>query len=64
MLFHYVKILWEKAKRFGLSTKVDIKVTKILLFILKLMPYIQYEERVELLTKIEDFYNNNDKFIK
>ena len=62
--FHYVKILWEKAKSFGLCTKTDIKITKILLFILKLMPYIKYDERIELFSKIEEFYNNNDKYLR
>ena len=61
--FHYFKILREKAKRFGLCTKADIKVSKILLFILKLMPYIQYDEIIGLFSKIEQFYNNNDKYI-
>ena len=35
--FHYVKILWQKAKKYGLFTKNGIRVTKILLFILKII---------------------------
>ena len=28
------------------------------------MPYIQYDERIGLFSKIEQFYNNNDKYIR
>lgn len=51
--FHYVKILWEKAKQYGLCSKKDIKYTKILLFLLKLLPYLAIDERSELFNKID-----------
>ena len=28
------------------------------------MPYIQQDERIEIFTKIEEFYNNNDKYLR
>ena len=62
--FHYVKNLWEKAKRFGLCTKREMKITNILIFLFKLMPYINYDDRIELFNKIENFYTDNEKFKK
>ena len=64
--FHYAKILWGKAKQYGLCTRKEIKYTKILLFILKLMPYMNINERDELLENIEQFFddNNNGKYAK
>ena len=54
--FHYVKILWQKVKKLGLCTKSEIKVTKILLFILKILPYLEIDERTEIFKKIEEFF--------
>ena len=62
--FHYMKILRQKAKINGLCTKSEIKVTKILLFILKIMPYLGIDERTEIFTKLEEFYISNDKYKK
>ena len=62
--FHYVKILWQKAKKYGLCTKSEIRVTKILLFILKIIPYLEIDERTEIFKKIEDFYKSNGKYEK
>ena len=64
--FHFVKILWGKAKKYGLCTKKDMKYTKILLFVLKLMPYMSIDERDELFENIEKFYGeiSNNKYAK
>ena len=43
--FHYVKILWDHSKRYGLCVKKEIKNVKILIFLLKLFPYMDIEER-------------------
>ena len=37
--FHFVKLLWTKAKTFGLCSKKKLKITKILIFILKIIPF-------------------------
>ena len=52
---HYTKILWEKAKKYGLCTKKEIKNTKLLTFILKIFPFIDIDERNESFKKIEEF---------
>ena len=59
--FHYVKLLWEKAKKLGLCKKNDIKYTKIIIFMLKIMPYMMYDERIELFNNLKDFFYNNEK---
>lgn len=56
MLFS-LKILWQKAKIYGLCTKSEIKVTKILLLILKIIPYLEKDDRTEIFKKLEEFYN-------
>ena len=38
---HYYKILCQKSKIYGLYTKKDMKINKILLFKLKIMPYME-----------------------
>lgn len=68
--FHFVKCLWEKAKKLHLCKKDKIKHTKILIFILKIIPFINIDYRQEIFDKIEDFYsasqndNNYYKLIK
>jgi len=62
--FHYVKILWQKSKIFGLCTKNEMKITKILLFILKIMPYMEIDDREDIFKKLEEFYNSNEKYKK
>ena len=43
--FHFVKCLWEKAKKLHLCKKDKIKHTKILIFILKIIPFINIDYR-------------------
>ena len=66
--FHYSKLLWNTAKKYGLCTKDKIKNTKILLFILKIFPFIFIGEREELFEKLENYYideqDNYKKMIK
>ena len=65
--FHLVKCLWDRAKKYGLIKKESIKHTKILIFILKLIPYINIDEREDFFKKLEDFYSiklNDNKYLK
>ena len=66
--FHYSKLLWNTAKKYGLCTKDKIKNTKILLFILKIFPFIFIGERAKLFEKLENYYideqDNYKKMIK
>ena len=59
--FHYTKLLWEKAKKLSLCTKKDIKYTKIIIFILKLMPYLPENEKLDLFKNLEDFFDKNEE---
>lgn len=56
--FHFVKCLWEKAKKLYLCKKDKIKHTKILIFALKIIPFIDIDHRTEFFKKIEDFYSS------
>ena len=65
--FHFVKCLWDRAKKYVLIKKESIKHTKILIFILKLIPYINIDEREDFFKKLEDFYSiklNDNKCLK
>ena len=55
--FHFIKNLWEKAKRCGLFSKILKKGTFILIFSMKLFPYIK--ENIK-----EEYLNNMEKYIK
>ena len=54
--FHYSKLLWNKARNLGLCKKDNLKITKILIFIFKLFPFILYDERIDIFKKIEEYY--------
>ena len=60
--FHYVKILWDHAKKYGLCTKDELKKVKILIFILKLFPYMDIDEKEQLFNKVEEFYTSQEKY--
>lgn len=65
--FHYVKCLWDRAKKYGLVKKESIRHIKILIFLLKIIPYINIDWRKEFFKKIEDFYSiklNDQKYCK
>ena len=54
--FHYSKLLWNKSRNLGLCKKDNLKITKILIFIFKLFPFILYDERIDIFKKIEEYY--------
>ena len=62
--FHYVKLLWKKAKIYDHCTKETLKSTKIILFILKILPFVFPDDRNEILEKLENFYINEDSSFK
>ena len=63
--FHYVKLLWGKAKKFGMCRKNDIQTTKILLFVLKILPFLREDDKVDVFDKLEElFLNHENKYKK
>ena len=40
----------------------DREVSKSLLFLLKLLPYLSYDNRNEIFDKIENFYTGKEKY--
>ena len=58
--FHYVKILWNKAKSYGLCSKANIKHTKIFIFILKIIPYLNIDDRKKYFEELEAIYSNKE----
>lgn len=59
---NYVKILWNKAKSYGLCSKVNIKHMKIFIFILKIIKYLNIDDRKKYFDELEEFYSNNEKY--
>ena len=45
VFLHYVKALWQKAKKFGLCQKEKLKDTMILIFSFKVFQYIPRTEK-------------------
>ena len=62
--FHFVKLLWASAKKFGLYQKEKLKVTKILLFILKIMQFVLSDDRGDVFDKTEEYYISEDSSYK
>ena len=58
--FHYVKILWCYAKKNGLCTKNRFKYTRLLIFCLKIYPYLVDEEQNNFLKEIKEYFNKID----
>lgn len=55
--FHFVKLLLSKAKSLDLCKKSNLKNTKILIFILKMIPFMKYDDKEILFNKVEEFYS-------
>jgi hypothetical protein len=63
--FHYVKLLWGKAKKFGMCKKNELSTTKILLFVLKIFPFLRLDDKIEVFFKLEElFLNSENKYRK
>ena len=57
--FHYVKCLWAKAKRIGLTI---LQKTKMIIFILKLLTLIKSQKHIEIINSIKAFINKFDSY--
>ena len=65
VFFNFVKLLWSKAKSLGLCKKSDLKLTKIILFILKIIPFTKVDDKNKIFQKVEDFVSlQDDKYKK
>ena len=63
--FHYSKLLWTKAKSIGLCKKDSLKKTKILIFILKLLPFMNPDDKEPLFNKMEKYFKlHEDQYQK
>ena len=58
--FHFVKLLWGRAKQLGLYKKSEMKNTKLVLFILKIIPFLKSEDKNEVFNKLEDLFDNKE----
>ena len=57
--------MWTKAKTLGLTTKNRLKITKILIFILKLIPFTDIDNNKTLFDKCYKYYETGeDNYLK
>ena len=63
--FHFVKLLWTKVKSLGLCNKSNLKLTKIIVFILKLIPFTDIDNKSFIFKKVEEYMSlQNDNYKK
>ena len=58
--FHYVKLLWGKAKNLGMFKKINLETTKIILFILKIMPFLKGDDKKVVFSKLEEIFDKKE----
>ena len=58
--FHYLKLIWAKSKKFGLCKIQKLKKTKLILFIIKLLPFMEIDNRPDIFKKIEEYISIDD----
>ena len=60
-LFHFIQILWRKANSLHLRNKNYIRNTKLLIFNLKLLPFLKYEDMLNFYQEIkkQNIFNDN-----
>ena len=59
--FHFSKLLWSKAKYLGMCNKKEIIKTKLLMFILKLIPFMKPDNREEFFRNLEQYFSNSEE---
>ena len=52
---HYVKLIWAKSKKLGLFKINKLKKTKLILFIFKLIIFMELDNRNEIFIKVEEY---------
>ena len=62
--FHYVKALWSKAKKEGLTKKNIIFDTYILIFAFKMFQFIQQNKKGEFIEEIKKLYSEKKQYEK
>ena len=58
--FHFVKALWKKCREYGLTCKKLREDSILLVFCLKIYPYIHNNKRNSYLEKLKSFINGKD----
>lgn len=61
-LFHLVQSWWRKATKLGLRKKKFINTTKIIIFNLKMLPFMERNDAIEFYKKIKEIPNNYEDF--
>ena len=64
MLLSFCQTFVGSCKKLGLCQKEKLKVTKILLFILKIMPFVLPDDRGDIFDKIEEYFTSEDSSYK
>ena len=63
--FHFSKLMWSKAKILGLCKKKELKKTKLFIFIIKLMTFMNPDDKAKFFEKFEKYFSiDNDKYYK
>ena len=62
--FHFIKLLWSKDKSLNLCKKDKLKNTKILIFVLKILPFVEPDEKNIFFKKVEEYYKNFEEYYK
>lgn len=57
--FHYAKCLWFWASKHGLRTKNNIDQTKRIILLMKILPHLSKENKLELLKEIKILFKEN-----
>jgi hypothetical protein len=55
LLFSHIKALWDNAKKLGLTKKTNIKQTKLLIGVLKILPYFNKQTKVDNFLDLEEY---------
>ena len=63
--FHFSKLMWSKAKTLGLCKKKELQKTKLFIFIIKLITFMNPDDKEKFFEKFEKYFSiDNDKYQK
>ena len=62
--FHYVKALWKKARKLGLTKSKLLSNTKLLIFSIKIYPFILNKKKQDFVKEIYDYFLSTKKDYK
>ena len=59
-LFHLVQVWWNKVSKLGLRRKNYIKIIKMLIFNLEMLPFMEYEKANQFYTRLKNLEEFDD----